>query len=76
MKKKRTKVPNGRPKPTPKKKNKSPWHRYRTIPPKPITAPPVVDREEEIVLGAKSLDDEIAEIEADENAEPEEIPED
>jgi hypothetical protein len=83
MKKKRTKVPNGRPKPKPKpkKKSQSPWHKYKTVAPKVragelerqafgVVTP--VDREGEIILGGNpdALADEIEAMEADPNAEP------
>jgi hypothetical protein len=66
MNKKRSKKPNNRPKP--KAKNKSPWHRFKTIPPKPapeeIIIPPVAD--------ADALADEIEAAEMDVDAEPSE----
>jgi hypothetical protein len=70
MKKKRKTNPRRQP----KKTNKSPWHRFKTVQPKTaatpaeIIIPPVSD--------ADSLADEIEELEADENREPDEINED
>jgi hypothetical protein len=57
MRKKRTKVPNGRPKPKKKTASKSPWHKYRAVAPKVPAgglergAFDVVTPEAEIILG-------------------------
>src|ERR1700723_565189 len=51
MKKRRTKVPNGRPKPKTKAKATnpaSPWRKYKSVPPKP--AP--FNKQVEIIIGA------------------------
>lgn len=76
MKRKKIKKQNPRKQPKPPRKitnPESPWHHYRTIPPKPEAA---IDHADEIAIAeqqdADALADEIEQAEADPNAEPEE----